>query len=324
MIEPAVSVVVPAYNAQRTLSATIASIQSQTFDDFEIVVVDDGSTDATVQVADSLGESRLRVISQSNRGHAAARNTGIAAARGRYIAFVDADDLWLPDKLARQLVEVSRNPRVRALQTGAIRVDDDLNVLWVEECTRSFDVLWDTLCFRNMPALMSTLLVERSLLDEVGGFDPSLIILQDWDLAIRLARTGNFHSLRDPLAAYRYHPASQQSGSVEIHIEPGLRLLAALFADPELPARVRSRKGEVYARFYAMLCGGAVKVGRVRYAAQWGLRALRSDPRIAGYIIGFPARRLRRRRLGPAGRRLAVPSAVSAANRGVETEPLRP
>ena len=219
-----VSAVVPAYNAARTLPATLASIESQTVNVLEILVVDDGSTDATAEVARSTGARDLRVITQTNAGHAAARNTGIAEARGRYVAFLDADDLWLPDKLARQLEEIRRDPGIRALQTGAARVDDELRLLWSEPCQRSQNQLWDTLCFRNMPALMSTLLVERELLEEVGGFDPSLVILQDWDLAIRLTQRGQLHSLPDVLSAYRYFGTSQ-SANVDIHVEPGLRVL---------------------------------------------------------------------------------------------------
>ena len=312
--EESISVVVPAYNAARTLPATIASIESRTVRPLEIIVVDDGSTDNTVEVAQATGARNLRVISQANAGHAAARNTGIAAAQGRYVAFLDADDLWLPDKLALQLDEIRRNPDIRALQTGAARVDDELTLLWIEHCRRSSDQLWDTLCFRNLPALMSTLLIERELLQELGGFDASLIILQDWDLAIRLARRNQLHSLPDALSAYRYFDTSQ-SANVEIHVEPGLRVLDRLFADPSLPPAIRAHRRAAYARFYAMLCGGSIRVGSPRSAVSWGMKALRADPRVAPYIVGFPARRLsRRRRAARMPPTLRLPTAVLEAN----------
>lgn len=296
-----VSVVVPAYNAVRTLPATIASIESQTVRPLEIIVVDDGSADATADLARSLG---ARVITQANAGHAAARNTGIEAARGRWVAFLDADDLWLPDKLERQLAEIERSPGIRGIQTGAARVDDALTLLWVEPCERSDDQLADTVFFRNMPALMSTLLVERELLQEVGGFDPSLVILQDWDLAIRLAQRGQLHPLPDVLSAYRYFETSQ-SANVTIHVEPGLRVLEKVFADPGLPAAIRARKRAAYARFYAMLCGGSVRIKNPRSVAYWGYKAIRTDPSVVGYIAGFPRRRLARRR-----RKAAMPPAL--------------
>ena len=286
-----VSVVVPAYNAVRTLPATMASILSQSVEPLEVIVVDDGSKDDTAELARSLG---ARVVTQANAGHAAARNTGIGAAEGRYVAFLDADDLWLPDKLERQLDEIGLNPEIRALQTGAARIDDDLRLLWVEHCTRSTDQLWDTLYFRNMPALMSTIMVERELLEDVGGFDASLVILQDWDIAIRLAQRGQFHSLPDALAAYRYYETSQ-SANVDIHVEPGLRVLEKAFADPDLPADVRARRRRAYARFYAMLCGGSIRIKDPRSAVHWGMKAIRADPRVVDYIAAFPRRRLSRR-----------------------------
>ena len=310
---PLVSVVVPAYNAERTIGASLASIAAQTVTELEVIVVDDGSTDDTVRVAQAAGSRDLRVICQANAGHAAARNTGICAARGRYVAFLDADDLWLPDKLQRQIDEIQRNPKMRALQTGAARVDNELRLLWIEHCRPSADQLWDTLCFRNMPGLMSTLLIERALFEEVGLFDPSLVILQDWDLALRLARVGQLHSIPEILTAYRFHMS--QSSNVEIHIEPGLRVLGKLFSDPELPRRIRSREREAYARFYAMLSGGSVKVGQYDRAVHWGLRALRSDPRVAGYLAAFPLRRLRRRRVAAdMPEALRFPTAVIEAN----------
>ena len=309
--EGSVSVVVPAYNAVRTLPATIASIEAQTVRPLEIIVVDDGSKDATAELAESLG---ARSITQENAGHAAARNTGVRAAQGRYVAFVDADDLWLPEKLEQQLAHIASNPQIRGLQTGAARVDDDLRLLWIEECDPGDDQLLDAVLFRNMPALMSTLLVERELFEEVGGFDASLIILQDWDLAIRLARKGQLHSLRPALSAYRYFDTSQ-SANVDIHVEPGLRVLDRLFADPDLPARVRERRSAVYARFYAMLCGGSVRIKSPREAAHWGLKALRTDPSVARYIFAFPRRRIARRRQAAAlPSALPLPQAVLDAN----------
>jgi glycosyltransferase involved in cell wall biosynthesis len=308
--DQSVSVVIPAYNATRTLPATFASIEAQTVQPLEIVVVDDGSSDATVDVASQLG---ARVVRQANAGHAAARNTGVGAAEGRYVAFVDADDLWLPEKLERQLDEIGRNPGIRALQTGAARVNDELRLLWSESCRRPQDQLWETLCFQNLPALMSTLMIERDFFNEIGGFDPSLIILQDWDLAIRLARRDQLHAIPDVLTAYRYFDTSQ-SANVEIHIDPGMRVLEKLFTDPTLPAEIRAKQRAAYARFYAMLCGGSMRVKDPRGAVSWGRKALRRDPRVAGYIAAFPLRRLSRRRQAAEPSSLELPRTVLDAN----------
>ena len=292
---PLVSVVIPAYNAERTIAATLATVLGQTVADIEVVVVDDGSTDGTAQLATSLGDPRLRVVHQANAGHAAARNTGIAQARGTYVSMIDADDLWLTNKLERQLAVLRRHPGVRAVQCASVRVDDSLAPLFIGRCPDGRNELLDVLCLRGLPGLMSTLIADRALLEEVGGFDPSLVILQDWDLAIRLALRGALYSIPEPLVLYRFH-AGNQSNQVDLHIEPGERILTAFFADPSVPPEIRARRGYVYAHFYAMMSGGALQIGRPGYAVYWARRAIASDPRVIGHLARLPARRLEKRR----------------------------
>src|SRR6476646_2026610 len=98
-----ISIIIPAFNAQATIEETIASVQNQTFSDFEIIVIDDGSTDDTLRIVQQISDPHLRIFSYSNGGTSVARNNGISQATGDYIAFLDADDLWTPDKLERQL-----------------------------------------------------------------------------------------------------------------------------------------------------------------------------------------------------------------------------
>ncbi len=295
MSQPLVSVVIPAYNAERTIRVTLDSVLGQTVDDVEVIVVDDGSSDGTAGLVRAVPDERVRVLTQRNAGHAAARNTGIGDARGQFVAVVDADDLWVPQKLERQLEYFRRQPGVGAVHASAVHVDDSLRPLFIGYCREGENRLLDVLCFRGLPGVMCTLMVKRELLNELGGFDPSLIILQDWELAIRLARRGQLHSLSQPLALYRVH-ATNQSKQLELHVEPGERILRELFADPELPREVRARRGYVYARFYAMLCGGAFQLGRFSTAAHWARRAIASDPRVLGYLASIPLRRVRKRR----------------------------
>ena len=292
--EPLVSVVVPAYNAARTVETTLGSVLQQTMDGLEVIVVDDGSTDATPEIVRSVNDERVRLRRQSNAGHASARNAGIEMSRGKYVAVVDADDVWLPRKLEQQLAVLRANSAVRALHGSAIFVDDSLRPLFVASSPDGKNELLDVLCFRGLAALMVTLIIERALLDQVGGFDPSLIILQDWELAIRLARLGELYSSSEPLVLYRLHQTNQ-SKQIDLHIEPGERVLARFFADPTLPAEIVARRSYVYAHFYAMLSGGALQIGRPAYATYWARRALASDPRVLAYLVSLPVRRLRKR-----------------------------
>src|SRR5947209_7802599 len=216
---PLVSVVIPAYNSARTVRAAVESALQQSVDDLEVIVVDDGSADETAETAEAIGDPRVRVLRQHNGGAASARNAGIDAARGQYVAFLDADDLWLPEKLRVQLAVLTQRPDVSAVQCGVINVDDDLRFLSEERCRESDDALLDCLYFRNMPGMMTTLVIERRKFEEMGVFDTALTILEEWDMTIKAARYCNMFSIEQPLALYRVHPGNR-SRDLDIHIEP--------------------------------------------------------------------------------------------------------
>ena len=121
--QPELSVVMPVYNVQRFVADSIRSVFAQTFEDFELILVDDGSTDSSLAICERLADPRTRIIRQANRGLSGARNTGIAAARGAYIALLDSDDLWEPDKLARHMAHLHAKPDVGVSYAGAMMVD---------------------------------------------------------------------------------------------------------------------------------------------------------------------------------------------------------
>jgi glycosyltransferase involved in cell wall biosynthesis len=290
---PLVSVVVPAYNSAGTLEQTVRSVLGQTVRDLETIIVDDGSSDDTLAVARAIEDPRVRVLTRENGGASAARNTGIEQAKGTWVAFVDSDDVWLPEKLERQLTYLDAHPDVHAVQTGAFIVDADLRVLHVRACKPSQDALWETLLFQNLPAFPSTVMIRRSKLEEIGFFDTRLEILEDWDLAIRASRFCNLRSIEEPLTLYRTHPGNR-SLNLDIHIAPGLSVLERLFDDPDLPEHVRAGRSLVYAHLYTMLAGGALKVGRYPDCVRWAFKALRADPRSWRYMAGLPLRRINR------------------------------
>lgn len=292
--QPLVSAVMPAYNASRTVVDAVNSILTQTVEDLEVIVVDDGSKDDTADVVRSIDDPRVSLIVKRNEGVASARNAGLRAARGRYVAFLDSDDLWLPSKLKRQLDLLEGDAGVYAVQSGAVLVDDALKPLRVLRCRPWKNALWDVLMFENLPAFASTFIAERDKLMERDGFDTSLVILEDWELAIHAVRHWNFQSINDPLTLYRTHPGNR-SIDVPLHIEPGEKVLHRLFSDPSMPPEILARKRRVYARFYTMLAGGAFRCQRWSEWLRWTGRALRTDPLTLGYMVEMPLRRLRRR-----------------------------
>jgi glycosyltransferase involved in cell wall biosynthesis len=208
---PAVSVVIPLYNKGTYVAAAIRSVQAQSCGDLELIVVDDGSTDGGASIAHEAGDHRLRLIRQENAGAGAARNAGIEAARGRWVAFLDADDLWEPDRLSRQLALLERHPDVvwaagaYLTTTGADpigRPSAPLDEAWFV----APEVVGDALVAlpRGGYIWTGTVMIKRRILSELGGFDPTLPNGQDLDLWIRLAlRHPRLAYVRTPLARYR-------------------------------------------------------------------------------------------------------------------------
>lgn len=198
---PMVSVIIPTYNRAHVLGRAIKSVIDQTFTDFELIVVDDGSTDNTEELVTSFDDSRIRFLRHGqNRGVSAARNTGIRWARGQYIAFQDSDDEWLPQKLERQ-IEVFRQDKTGKL--GLVNCGASLNVNLSEQIfipdphLLNFDEL---LHRRNRCGTGTILLMIRKEL--AGGelyFDESLPASEDWDLMVRLSRLVDIDTVSEPL-----------------------------------------------------------------------------------------------------------------------------
>lgn len=288
---PTTSVVIPAYNAAGTIVAAIRSALAQTLPALEILVIDDGSTDDTEAAVRPFGE-RVRWIRQAHGGPGAARNRGVAEAQGEWVAFLDADDLWLPRKLEIQRETLRRVPEADAVQCSAYLVNDALEVIEARWCRPDQNTLLDALSFRNLPALSSTLLVRKRCLEAVGGFSTDQPE-EAWDLAVRLLPHTKLTSVAEALVLYRQHPGNR-SRDMRIFGASGLRTLSRVFADPTLEASVRTRETEVWARFYAMLAGGYFQQGEWRESLRWGWRAMITSPRVWAYMAGMPLRRVAR------------------------------
>jgi glycosyltransferase involved in cell wall biosynthesis len=203
-----VTVVVPTRNRASMLHQALRSVVGQREVDLEVVIVDDGSTDATAAVVSGMADRRLRLIRHERpQGVSAARNHGIAEARGRWVAFLDDDDLWAPRKLASQLAAADRDRRTWAV-TGAVSVDDGLRVLAGEPPLAPERIVADLDRYNSVPAGASNVLARADLLAVTGGFDPGLRHMADWDLWIRLGRSGPPATVSRPLLAYRLHQAN--------------------------------------------------------------------------------------------------------------------
>ena len=205
---PEVSVVIPTYNRAGFLRSAIRSILNQTFQDFEIIVVDDGSTDCSAkEVVSEFRDPRIRYIRHEvNRGGSAARNTGIKSSKGKYIAFLDDDDEWLPEKLERQINVIdSSSERVGGVYTGFLLVNRESGKVISRRIPYKSGNLYKELVSGNCIGTTSTLLLKRECFDKVGLFDEILLSSQDYDMWIRISKEFFFECLSEPLVRYYVH-----------------------------------------------------------------------------------------------------------------------
>jgi glycosyltransferase involved in cell wall biosynthesis len=289
---PEVSVVIPAYNAGHYVPAAVESVLAQTMTDHEVIVVDDGSTDDTAETMTRFG-SRVRYLRQANQGVAAARNTGIAEAHGRYIAFLDADDTWFPEKLERQLVALSARTDCRACYSAFLVVDERLSPLGVCRGLRRTATLEDLITRGNVVGSICTVLCDRSLFASAGSFDSTLSQCADWEMWIRLATRTEFLYLDEPLATYRQHAANMSRDPALLERD-SIAVLEKSFALPALPNALRRRRRSAFGRNYMVLAGTYFRAGHGRDFLRCAALSLALSPRQGAYLLAFPLRVARR------------------------------
>lgn len=207
---PSISVVIPVYNRRETVRAAIQSVLSQTFDDLELIVVDDGSTDETLTEVMSINDTRITVLQQSNNGPSSARNVGALHSKAPIVAFQDSDDIWLQNKLERQIECFSADSTVASycgmiILTDSGKNDQDTRLLPASNFPRG-NILSQLL--KSNFISTQTLLVRREALFDSGMFDVDLRALEDWELALRLSVIGEFEPVCDHLVLQRFSPNS--------------------------------------------------------------------------------------------------------------------
>ncbi len=212
---PKVSVIIPAYNAMNYLSETLDSVLNQTFEDFEVLIINDGSKDRIVQWFSELRDSRVQLISQENQRIAAARNTGISHAKGEYIAFLDADDLWEPTKLEVQVRFLEEHPSVGIVHTWTRLIDPQSQPTGRILTSQAEGNPWKHLLQKNT-IVTSSVMIRSVCLQTVGGFSPDLHYCEDTDLWIRLAASYTFGIIKEPLTSYRLHPGTLSTNCPEV------------------------------------------------------------------------------------------------------------
>ncbi|MEG4036015.1 glycosyltransferase [Microcoleus sp. S36b_A4] len=235
---PQVSVVIPAYNCADYVGQAVDSVLHQTYANWEIIVIDDGSKDDTRLVLEKYGD-RIRYIYQQNQGVSIARNHGIELARGEFIAFLDADDYFFPDKLAAQMAVFAARPNLGIVHSGWRLVNSIGEPLKDVKPWQNVPKLDLEMWLRWKPVLPSAMVFRRQWLERAGGFDPRFPPAEDTDLVLRLALMGcEAEWLQQVTVCYRQHEQSAMYKGL-----PQAKSLAAVmdnfFARPELPDKIR-------------------------------------------------------------------------------------
>jgi glycosyltransferase involved in cell wall biosynthesis len=224
---PLVSILIPTYNRAALLTKAIQSVLSQTYSEFELIIIDDASTDHTAAIVENFHDSRIHYLRlNQNGGVSAARNAGLKVCRGDYIAFLDSDDEWVPQKLEQQLQLFQNSAEQVGVIYSTIKVINGDNIYQKKNQGSITGSIYENLLYQNFVGTPSSVIVKKNCFTPGIFFDPSLRCCEDWDVWLQIARQWQFACITEPLIIYREHDDTQR-GSTNSHaiVEGHLRFL---------------------------------------------------------------------------------------------------
>jgi glycosyltransferase involved in cell wall biosynthesis len=279
---PLVSVIIPTFNRAKLIPESIESVLSQSFTDFEIIVIDDGSTDNT---RDVVARFPVKYVLQRNQGPASARNTGITMAKGKYVAFLDSDDHMLENSLAKRVDALEKHPEA-AFAFGQILLMDENGQL-----CGSYKAPYKSSCMLNGKKQMhdlildnhiptSTVMIRLGCLDKTGLFNPDFRHgSEDLELWLRLCSAYDSVYIAEPLARWRVHSHRITSELSLDEIENAHQLIIqSVFSNPELSHRFTSRRNLVYSHLYRLLAGVAYDRRKMKVSRKFIVKSVATDP----------------------------------------------
>ncbi len=279
-----VSVIIPCRDREATIAEAVQSVLSQDYDVLEVVVIDDGSLDGTLQILAAMSDPRLVVLRNTGApGPSGARNFGVQRARGDWIAFQDSDDVWLPGRLSRQMGRLTESHNVAGFCGMLIKADTDPNSPVID---RVPDRATGPLPENLLPALLRSsfistqmLIVRRAVFDEIGGFDEDFPALVDWELMLRVSQQGAVDFLDEDLVIQR-----MSDNSVTRSVEK--RVLAQRLIIRKHKALFDSDT-EASALHHRRISGGLRALGNFRDARRHALKALCEQPLVPGHAVSL-------------------------------------
>jgi glycosyltransferase involved in cell wall biosynthesis len=284
---PKVSIIIPTYNRYELLLETIQSVLAQTYQDYEMLIIDDGSSDGTYDRIQTLfGEyAKVKIVEQANQGRSAARNKGLSIARGEYIVFCDDDDWFLPEYLEKHVSNLDTH-----LNYGIIFSDMNFCDSHGKLICRGSEYhgvrppsgeIFEAMLIKCLVYAPACAMVRKQCLDEIGDFDESLEGIEDWDLWLRLAARYKFFFLDEPLSNYRIH--SQMSTYQQVDLISKLKKIRAKICEmPEF--KVASR--ETKSRFYVIYGTMKIMIGEISPGRNLLVEGLKSNPvQVRAYFL---------------------------------------
>jgi glycosyltransferase involved in cell wall biosynthesis len=276
---PRVTVIIPAYNAIRYIAETMETVITQTYQDFEVLIVNDGSTDDTPNWVSQFcqQEAKVRMISQVNKGLPGARNTGIKESRGEYIAILDADDLWEPTKLQKQVDSLDSHPEAGLCYTWTALADSEGKATGRVVTSHAEGKVWQQLTEINFVCCGSTPMIRRHCFETVGFFAEDLLFSEDWDMWLRIAAKYPFVVVKEPLIRYRQH-SNNMTKNCQKMLETSRVLIERNFASA--PTELLHLKNRSYGCIYLFLAWKATENRDYQQAIEFRDQAIAHRPQL--------------------------------------------
>ncbi|MGB3695679.1 MAG: glycosyltransferase [Spirulinaceae cyanobacterium] len=285
---PLISIIVPVYNGEETIGETIESVRQQNFSDWELIIIDDGSTDSTLTIVEGIPDSRIKTFSFSNAGQAISRNRGIAKASGKYISFLDADDLWTLDKLECQLKALRENPQAAVAYSWMNFIDESSHFVQKGSYVKFAGDIYPNLLLMNFLGNGSNPLIRKEALDKVGGFETSVIPAEDWDMWLRLAADYPFILVPKPQVLYRISPSSQSTNITNLE-SASLKVIDRAFS--QAPQSLHYLKKTSLANLYKYLIYKVLINNPQRRKGITALKllgqAFKNEPKLSAYPVSY-------------------------------------
>lgn len=278
---PTVSVILPVFNAARHLEDALGSVLAQTFGDFEVIAVDDGSTDGSLAILRGMAatDARVRVVTRENRGLVATLNEALGLARGRYIARMDADDRCMPERFKLQVERLEREPGLVALGSRVVAIDSDDAVIGVEQLPLEHEEIEEWHLAGSSAICHPSSMMRAEALRAVGGYR-DLAPVEDFDLWLRLGEVGRLANLEQPLLMYRRSSTGMVASNVHRRMDALERVLRDAWArrglagEPALPRQKIRGAADMYRQWAWM----ALDWGQAATARKYAWRTLAARP----------------------------------------------